>query len=206
MSKTTKVQAPDAKTVLREANAREALTPLRPGGSIITLTYGQFSLGDLIRALLDRSGPADITLSTWTAAKAEIEHAWSMLDDGRIITMRWLVDRSFATRQPAYCAALVDRFGPDAIRTTRTHAKWATIVSETHHFAIRTSCNLNSNPRLELIEVSDSPELCGWFNDLADDFWRELPAEDMSCELPDAARCDDAVNPISMGATVRVGP
>lgn len=204
-AQTTTVPTPDHRAVLRQASAVTALEPLGPGGSIVTLTFGQFSIGDILRALLDRTGPADVTISTWTAAKAEIEYAFEMIEDGRIRSMRWLVDRSFATRQPEYCARLLERFGPDAIRTTRTHAKWATIVGGDWAFAVRTSCNLNRNDRLELVEVSDSRELAGWFNAIADDLWSQLPSEQMNAELPAGATTNDPPSKIRMGEKVRFG-
>lgn len=203
--RTVKTIAPTVREIKRDASAREALEALAPGGSIITLTFGQFSIGDAVRALLDRTGPAEVTISTWTAAKAEIEHAYRMIEDGRIQSMRWLVDRSFATRQPEYCRALLDRFGEDSIRTTRTHAKWATIVGGGFHFAVRTSCNLNTNPRLELIEVSDSEPLAGWFNGIADELWDTLDGGDLAGELPARVRTDDAAGPVKMGQVIRLG-
>lgn len=202
---TVTTTAPTKAEIKRDATAREALEALGPGGSIITLTFGQFSIGDVIRALLDRTGPADVTISTWTAAKAEIEHAYRMIEDGRIQSMRWLVDRSFATRQPEYCRALLDRFGPDTIRTTRTHAKWATIVGGGLNLAIHTSCNLNTNPRLELIEVSDSAPLTDWFNGIADQLWDTLDGRDLAGELPARVQTDDAAGPVKMGQVTRIG-
>ena len=202
---TTPSAAPTSMARHARGTAREALAALERSDSIIVLTFGQFSLGDAIRELLDRTGPAAITLSTWTAAKAEIEHAWVLLADGRITSMRWLVDRSFATRQPAYCAALLERFGGDAIRTTRSHAKWATIRGGGHNFALRTSCNLNANPRLELLEVTDSGDLCDWFDGLAAELWSTLPAGDLACELPGTLAVDDAASTVRMGQAPATG-
>ncbi len=121
------------------------------------MAYGQFSLIDALWAMLRRTGPADVSIATWTAAGADVTRASHFLRDGRIRRMRWLVDRSFETRRPAYCATLRGLFGDDAIRTTRSHAKFATIRNEEWDLAVRTSMNLNSNARMETIQVSDDP-------------------------------------------------
>jgi hypothetical protein len=39
--------------------------------------------------------------------------------------------------------------------------------------AIRTSMNLNENPRLESIEVSDDPALAGFLLSVVDELWAE---------------------------------
>lgn len=77
---------------------------------------GKFSLVDVIEHLLATTGPADLVVSTWTAAGADIGFANRLLADGRIRSLRFVVDYSFQSRQPAYCAALREAFGDDAIR------------------------------------------------------------------------------------------
>ena len=123
--------------------AAQALGPLEPGIEVYCLTYGQFSLIDAIEHLVREAGPCDVAVSTWTAAHADAERARSMLDEGNIRRFRLLVDRSFVSRQPAYCAQVVELFGVDAIRTTKTHAKFATITNDDWTIVVRTSMNLN---------------------------------------------------------------
>lgn len=172
-------------------SARRVFRQLEPGVDILCLTHGQFSLVDAIAALLDHTGPADVTISTWSAARVDLTHAHKFLADGRIRSLRFIVDRSFATRQPDYCAALVSLFGHGAIRTTRSHAKFALIENDTWHLAIRTSMNLNENPRLELIEVSDDPALAAFLRSVADRVFADVPPGDMNNyampEAPDVA-------------------
>lgn len=161
-------------------SARRVFGAMERGTDILCLTHGQFSLVDAIAALLDHTGPADVTISTWSAARVDLSHAHKFLVDGRIRSLRFIVDRSFATRQPDYCAALVSLFGHDAIRTTRSHAKFALVENDEWHLAIRTSMNLNENPRLELIEVSDDPALADFLRSVADRVFADVPAGDMN--------------------------
>jgi hypothetical protein len=79
-----------------------------------------------------------------------------------------LVDFSFPVRQPAYCAALRQRFGDEAIRMTVTHAKFISLRNSTWNVVIRTSMNLNENRRMENIEVSDDAALAEFLESVCD--------------------------------------
>ena len=168
----------------RSESASVALDGLVRGGEVFCLTFGQFSFIDAIWALLRKTGPADVSIATWTAAGADTTPAEQFLADGRIRSIRWLVDRSFETRQPAYCATLRRLFGDDVIRTTRSHAKFATIRNDDWALAVRTSMNLNMNPRLETIEVSDSPPFADFLDGMFDEVFAGQPPGVMKGELP----------------------
>ena len=58
-----------------------------------------------------------------------------------------------------------------AVRVTKTHAKFATIVNNEWQVAIRSSMNLNQNPRLESFQVGHDPELCDFLSAALDDIW-----------------------------------
>lgn len=144
---------------IRCATAAAAIGPIERGCEIYGLTGGQFSLIDVIDHCLAATGPADVVISTWTAAGADVDFAMALLADRRIDRLRFIVDCSFPNRQPAYCAALRERFGEDAIRMTKSHCKFVTIVGDGWHLSVRTSMNLNLNRRLENFEISDSKPL-----------------------------------------------
>lgn len=183
----------------RAESARRAVGTLVPGAEVLILTHGQFSIIDALAAILDQTGPADVSISTWTAAAADLTHAERWVRSGRIRSLRFLVDRSFATRQPGYCQVLLDLFGPDAIRTTRTHAKFATVRNDSSALAIRTSMNLNANPRLETLEISVDVGLADFLDEQFSLFFA-APAGDMNGALPTARR------PVAPGGGVsRVG-
>lgn len=141
-------------------NARDGIGPITPGCEIYGLSNGSFSLTDIILYALETTGPADLTISTWTAANADITHANKLLTSGTIRSLRFVVDFSFPSRQPAYTAALREAFGDSAIRITKTHAKFVLVRNDRWNLAIRTSMNLNANKRLENFEISDDPGLC----------------------------------------------
>ncbi len=169
----------------RQASAAEAVAGLaRDGSEIYGLTRGQFSLTDLISAILEKTGPAALAISTWTAAGTDVTRMQDLLSSGQITGCRWLVDMTFTRRCPALAQQIRERFGADAIRVTRTHAKFATIVNSEWQIALRSSMNLNQNPRLESFEVGHDPELAGFLNGVLDQIWQRQPARLADHDVP----------------------
>lgn len=154
---------------INAATAAEAVGPITRGIEVYGLSKGQFSLIELVEHVLGATGPADVVISTWTAAGADLAHTAGFLADGRVRSCRWLVDFSFPARQPAYCEQLVDRFGADAIRCTANHAKFVLVANDEWNVVIRTSMNLNLNRRLESYELSDDVELADWLRAIVED-------------------------------------
>jgi hypothetical protein len=144
----------------------------RDGMELFGLTRGQFSLSDLIEALLEKIGPAKMEISTWTAAHADVERMMMLMQSGKVTACRWLVDQTFVRRVPELAAQIRATFGDDSIRVTRTHAKFVTLRSEEWAVALRSSMNLNQNPRLESFQVGHDPELCDFLSSALDDVWR----------------------------------
>lgn len=161
----------------RMKTAAEALAGLdRDGREIYGLTRGQFSFIDVIEAILAATGPARLDICTWTATGPHIARAAAALADGRITAGRWLVDISFTRRCPQEAAAIRAAFGNDAIRVTKTHAKFAVLTNATWQAVCRTSMNLNTNPRMEHFTVAHDPELAQFLTAAMDDCWQTQAA------------------------------
>ena len=181
----------------------DSLGPVRPGMDVYVLTFGQFDLSDVIDYLLSGVGPADLVVATWTAGAADLERAGRLLDDERLLSVRFIVDQSFPNRQPAYYAKLVDRFGESAVTITRSHCKFVLIAGAEYRLVIRTSMNLNANRRLENLEVSDDPELFSFMETVVD----EVFDEGGSKQPPQLVGMESVVpvDRIRTGRVVRVG-
>lgn len=151
--------------------AREVIGELDHGCELFLFSRGQWSLMDLILAVLEQVGGCTMTVQTWTAAIADLEMAYRLVESDAIRDMRWIVDRSFVTRQPEYCQHLVDRFGYGCIRVLRTHAKFIMLRNDDWNIVIRTSANLNQNRRMENYEISDDPNLANYFQEFVDEVW-----------------------------------
>ncbi len=152
-------------------SAAKAIGELQPGCEIYGFTKGQFSLIDLIEHCLTCTGPADVFIATWSAAAGDIKRAHNFLKNGRIRSLRFLVDYSFQSRKPEFCQELVATFGFDAIRVTVTHAKYCLIRNEDWSLVIRTSMNLNYNPRFENYEISDDKDFADFQQAIIDEIW-----------------------------------
>ncbi len=171
--------APNMSKVLQPSGVAEtAVSRLEPGCWLVGLTKGQYSLLDLIRAVLKRTGRARVRLSTWSVGIRDAETAAWLIRSDDIESLQLVVDRSFPGRQPAYSGRVTALFGDDAIIVTRVHAKVALIEAGDWRITIRSSMNLNRNPRFEQWDLNDDPELFGfmssWFDELAESAPRGL--------------------------------
>jgi hypothetical protein len=175
----------------KASSAAEAIGTLAKGQDVFVLTFGQFSLIDALVAILDQTGPADVTISTWTAADAHLQRSAELIESAAIRSFRMIVDRFFETRQPAYCFQLRRLFGQDSIRAIRTHAKFMLIRNESWDLVVRTSMNLNENPRLENIEISESGPFADWFQAIADAVFDEVAVGEKRSKLLDFPELPD---------------
>ena len=166
--------ARDVRRVQYAANVAEALGTLEHSCEIYGLARGQYSLIDIIEHILGQTGPADLVISTWTAAGADIDYALRLCENGSVRSLRWLVDASFPLRQPGYCAAMRERFGDESIRVTENHAKFVLLGNAAWAIVLRTSMNLNENRRLESFEVSDDRELFAYLMEVVAALFAEV--------------------------------
>lgn len=168
----------------RCASAREAIGAIEKNTDTFILTYGQFSLIDALCAILHQTGPADVTISTWTAANAHLQRSAELMESAAIRSLRLIVDRSFQGRQPEYYHHMRELFGPNCIRAIRTHAKFMLIRNDDFDVVVRTSMNLNENPGLENIEISEDAALAGFFQTVSDDVFAEVGPGENASDIP----------------------
>jgi hypothetical protein len=155
-------------------------------GHVFALTMGQCSQIDLIEAAMELTGPADVAVWTWCIADYELQRLSDLCHDGRITRLRLVVDRAGVMRQWQFFSWAQNRFGRDCIRVTKTHAKVGVVVGGGYQFCIRGSANLNANPRIDLLDVSNSADAVGMVEGVMEEIWRECPsvvAGDLANEL-----------------------
>lgn len=172
----------------RKETAAAAIAGLTHGVELYGFTKGQFSLLDLIRAALATTGPARLSLSTWTAARHEIQALDRMKAAGELLGMRWLVDFTFARRDPEAAHQIRQTFGLDTIRVAQNHAKFALFENDGWQLVIRTSMNLNMNPRFEDFTIAHDPELAAFLKRILDDIWTRQKRSLADGPLTDARR------------------
>jgi len=157
----------------RRQDAAEAIAGLNKRIEIFGFTKGQFSMLDMLVACLAKTGPAFMSISTWTAARKEIAALSDLRDAGELLGTRWLVDLTFARRDPAAAQQIRTTFGVDSIRVAQNHAKFAIFENDSWRLVIRTSMNLNMNPRFEDFTIAHDPPLADFLNRILDEIWRK---------------------------------
>ena len=161
----------------KTATAVEAIAGLDHATEIYGFTKGQFSLLNLIQAVFLVTGPAHLSLSTWTAASHEIESLAAMQARGDITGQRLLIDFSMARREPAMTAQMREKLGRDNIRVAQTHSKFAVFQNPEWKVVLRSSMNLNMNPRNEDFTIAHDPELAAFLNKILDEIWAKQKSE-----------------------------
>lgn len=149
--------------------AAAAVSGFAPGGRIVGLTKGQFSLLHLICELVKITGPADIVCATWSAGLYDASVMKEMLDSGALTSFLLITDRSYSTRQKQYALSIEEAFGVDRIRTTNLHAKFVLISNDRFKICIRSSMNLNENKRCENFDIDDDPEIFDFYKSFVDE-------------------------------------
>ena len=188
---TTKLKSPtvfkrsnldrDIRSAVRLETAQEAIGEIPPGAEIYGFTKGQFCIINVIEHCLKQIGPADVVICTWSAASGDIRAASRLCAENAIKSLKFIVDFSFKSRKPEFCQELADTFGGDCIRVTSCHAKFVTMKSATHSLVIRTSMNLNYNPRFENFEISDDARLHLFMSEIVAEIWAtQAPMEGLS--------------------------
>ncbi|HOO50636.1 MAG TPA: hypothetical protein PLK94_05025 [Alphaproteobacteria bacterium] len=184
-------------------SAKESIGELTRNSRLTGVTKGQFSLLDLIRAIAEQTGPAALTVSTWSTGIRDTENLGLLINKGLFTSVSLCLDRSFAGRQPQYLESVVKTWGWDNIRMTRNHAKFFLLRNDSWNICCRSSMNLNRNPRLEQYDIDDSLELCEFFQGIIDEIFEKMPPGlTKKCRECDAVFCDllgsglsDAYNP-----------
>ena len=152
--------------------AKKAIGPLYPGCEIYGFTKGQFSMIDILEHCIREAGPSEVVICTWSAASGDIQAANRLLSNNSITTLKFIIDYSFQSRKPQFCQELIKAFGEECIRVTSIHAKFALIKSSKTNLVLRTSMNLNFNPRFENFEISDDPTLMAFMEEIVAEIWK----------------------------------
>lgn len=159
------------------ANAEATIKGFDHDTDIVGLTMGQFSLLDLIDAALKITGPADVTISTWSAGFYDVEAAERFRDSGRLRSIRFIMDNG-RKRGQANAVDVADIFGANTVRATKSHAKFAIIRNEEWDVLITSSMNLNLNPRIEQFEMTDDKGRADLFSAFADAVFDTVDEDD----------------------------
>lgn len=151
------------------ASVKDLIGDVAKGERVCGIIAGQFSLIDIMQHLLTLSGPADVTISTWTTGLRDMARAKDSAVAGAIRSITWVVDRSFVKLHPTYARNLVELFENGNIRATSNHSKFIVIDGPHRRFVVQSSMNLNRNRRLENFDITEGDDITDHYMSLVDD-------------------------------------
>lgn len=155
----------------RKQTAETAVAGFEKGLEIYGFTKGQFSVIDLLESMVAITGPAALTVSTWTAAKTDITTVLDFVSSGKCTSARWMVDFTFQQRSPELAARIREVAGHDAIRVGKNHAKFFMLRNDQWDIMCMTSMNLNFNPRFENFMLRDDKAMCDFHDTILNEIW-----------------------------------
>ena len=166
--------------LMRKQSAADFIGQLRPGMHLYGFSKGQFSLIDVIDALLAQTGPAEVAISTWTAASADLGRLAQIMTQRQFTNLRFLIDFSFQRRQPSVLQTIRQTYGMDAVRVAKNHAKFILVKAGPWRLTVRTSMNLNFNPRFEDIDLKDDEQIYTFIDSVLTRIWEQFPSNPAS--------------------------
>jgi hypothetical protein len=147
-----------ARAIECHGSAAAAIGPIDPGMRLFLLTRGQFSMLDMVLHVLEQIGPADLSVWTWAIADYEVDAMTGLMAREAIRAARLVIDRSAEDRSAPTIDAWRHRFGVDAVRVCKNHAKIARVWNSDRSVLLRGSMNLNYNPRFEQADITEGGE------------------------------------------------
>jgi len=106
-------------------SAAHTIGPISREMSLFAITRGQFSMIDAIFHCLAEIGQADISVWTWTIADYEVEAMAGLMARQEITGGRLIIDQSADRRNGTIIEQWRQRFGDEAVRICKNHAKIA---------------------------------------------------------------------------------
>lgn len=110
------------------------------------VTFGRWSMHDLIFYVLKQTGPAHVKIASWSVAEKAVRTFVSKVESGEILSCEWLLDPRVKVRNPKPLQMIQANF---VHRFAACHAKVTTIENENWNISIVASANLTNNPRIE---------------------------------------------------------
>lgn len=161
----------------RTGTAAQVIGPLKRGDAVTGLTAGQFSAVDAMEHIVSELGCSDVMISTWTTGIYDVERTAAIQLEGRIKSIRLLLDRGTFEKSPQYAGPLIERLGVDAFRCLSVHAKVIIVRGERGSAVFRSSMNFNKNLRTEQFDVDVCDEMAEFYIRWFEALWLEAGKE-----------------------------
>lgn len=158
----------DDEMVLQVISSPEGLGLLQPGKAKHYYSSGAFNLIQLVLYILKQTGPARVFLATYSISDRSITTLRNHVDDGQILSIRFLIDNRVRTISPKPFDHLLTAF-PGQTRCRTLHAKVALVWNNSWHISVVGSQNATHNPKLERGIIHTSKEIFDFDKDVLED-------------------------------------
>ena len=121
---------------------------------------------------------------TASAITTDVGEIGRLHKSGNVKSARFVIDLSSQRRKPAFVAAIRETFGDTCLRVTQIHAKFITIRNSEWSLVIRTSMNLNMNPRFEDFTIGHNPDLADFLESIIGDLFKKQSSKKLDDWTP----------------------
>jgi hypothetical protein len=146
--------ASSASSLRRRDEVAKAVQAIRQGESMHFVSEGQWSMHELLEEMLEKIGPADVFVTTWTITKDPVRRIVMLKQEGRIRSLNCLLDYRIRDRKPAPFQLL--QANADRISLAKCHAKVTVAINDDWALSCLSSANYSRNPRFEAGIISAS--------------------------------------------------
>lgn len=133
---------------------QEAMPSIQQGMDYPYASGGDWSTHDLIKHLLQFTGPAHLHAATWSVSDAATQTLVGLCRDGLLLSIRMLVDWRVQVRTPGFLAIARQEFAD--VRVSSCHAKCFVLHNQRWCVSCVGSANFTGNPRIEAGHISTS--------------------------------------------------
>lgn len=144
--------------VLQVISSPEGLGLLCQGKAKHYYSSGAFNLIQLVLYILRQTGPAHLFLATYSISDRSITTLRNHVDDGQVLSIRFLIDNRVRSISPKPFDHLLTAF-PGQTRCRTLHAKVALVWNDNWHVSVVGSQNATHNPKLERGIIHTSSEV-----------------------------------------------
>ncbi len=151
---TSRIQCSDKSTLINGIAAdliAASSSAIADGHTLHLTSYGTFSMHELLRALLDFTGPSEVCICTWAMTENPVRAIADMKSQGLITGLHLLFDYKIKQRSGS-AIALAEQIA-DSHSLTKCHAKVTTITNPELGISIVGSANYTRNPRIERLSI-----------------------------------------------------
>lgn len=170
LKKEQRIRAQEAKAAKRFSKCSAVLGKIRKGQTIHLVSAADWSAHDVIRQLIETTGPVDLWFATWSISEGGLREILRLRDSGKIKSINAIIDWRVLVRNRE--AVQLARAQADNIATHPCHAKVYVLKNKDWAISVVGSANLTNNPRIEASVITENAEIAdfhtGWMKEVID--------------------------------------